>query len=206
MGGPESEHGLGRGGSRQPAMGPQPEVVPKSLLQPAFEIVSKERRSRPKRADRLQGPEPLDEGDGAGLADGAVTVVDVVAGEGDVWKISVVNWGPWSETEWRGTPKRRTATEKRRPISTALGSERKTRATSGLREKTSKTTASLKEKRRRRPGISVEHPDVVGVAGPDPAGVCRREGWQRWAGHGPLPADALDGPAMIRRCHPRERG
>ena len=40
-------------------------------------------------------------------------------------------------------------------MSSALGSERKARATRGLRDRASKTTASLKEKSRRKPGISV---------------------------------------------------
>ncbi|HYN01466.1 MAG TPA: hypothetical protein VE359_03395 [Vicinamibacteria bacterium] len=82
MSGPESKHALGRGGPIQSAMGAQPEVVPKGQFQPAAEIVSKERRPRPKRADRLQGSqESLDESDGTGPADGAVAVADAVAGE-----------------------------------------------------------------------------------------------------------------------------
>jgi hypothetical protein len=53
-----------------------------------------------------------------------------------------------------GRPKRSAALVKR-AIAAALGSERKTRAARGTREKTSRTTASLKEKRRKSPGISV---------------------------------------------------
>jgi hypothetical protein len=61
----------------------RPAVVLEGRSEPALEIGAEERRPRPKHADRLQGSEePLDEGDGAGPADGAVAVADAVAGEG----------------------------------------------------------------------------------------------------------------------------
>ena len=208
MSGPEAEHGLGRGGSRQPAMGPQPEVVLESRRKPGLEVGPEEGRPRPELAERLQGPEePLDEGDGAGPADGAVAVADAVAGEARAEDI---------RGELGALVGDRVAGRAEAPDGHGQEAADLDRARLGEEDSGGERAAGEdvehdgelegEEAEQARDLGDVEHPDVVGVAGPDTAAF---EGWLRWRGWDGrwlLPADALDGPTREPPAGVGERG
>lgn len=104
----------------------------------------------------LQGsPQPLDEGDGAGPANGTEALANG-KGLAPLAKHGRGELRPLVGDEVFGSAVAGgVAWAKRSAMSSAEGSRVKTRKARGKREKASKTTASLSEKMRKRDGTSV---------------------------------------------------
>ena len=89
----------------------------------------------------LEGsPKPLDDRARTRLSDGPKRCT-APRRRAQCWNPAAVNWLPWSETKCLGGPKRLTACSMSSTKSDALGLVQKTRALTGIREKTSRTTA-----------------------------------------------------------------
>ena len=146
---------LGRRCAAESFLRAQVGVVEEPKLESPTKVANDKRPESAQAQHVLQRPpEPLDERDGPCLADGAEALAHAKAlerfAEGDRGELSALIGDEVTGLAVHGGGLRKSL-----PIAAEVGSARKILAASGIREKASKTTASLKERIRKRLGISV---------------------------------------------------
>jgi hypothetical protein len=121
MGGADAEVDLGWNSAAEPLMRLEVGVVREGRFQALPHIAGVDEAPAPD-AEQLLGcpPQPLDDGDGAVLADGTEALADAEAAQPCAERLPV-NCDPWSETKCLGVPCRVIAQSRRSTRSSLLG-------------------------------------------------------------------------------------